>query len=129
MRVLLSTSPRRAHCRFKLSLLALAASAAAPLFAQALPEAAIVQSEGAASAALSEPQQLPAPKLPPTDGGSGIADPAMAEQEPQQVPAAPAPIEPSFVLTRVVFQGATKVDAAELEALAADRIGRNGQVH
>lgn len=95
-------SSRRPLPALRASLLALAVMAA-PLAAQ------------------TPPQQLPDP--PPS---ASAADAAIAEPvtPPQQTPPAPAPAAQGFVLQRVLFKGATRIDAAELEALAGEQIGQ-----
>ena len=69
------------------------------------------------------PQQLPDPPRLGTERDDAIT-PAVPTPPPQQTPPAPAPAGQGFVLQRVVFKGATVIDAAELDALATDRIGK-----
>lgn len=76
-------------------------------------------------AAQVQPQALPATTTAAPGACCGAAGPAPQQQQtPQQTPQAPAAAEQRFVLQRVVFKGATMIDQAELEALAADHIGR-----
>lgn len=73
-------------------------------------------------AAQTPPQQLPNP--PPLSADAKADEALPAPPPPQQTPVAPVAEEQRFVLQRVLFKGAAHVGQAELDALAADKIGQ-----